>query len=134
MQWRLTLSGERKRMAILVSKHDHALLEVLWAWKRGELRADITAVVSNHPDLGESVGTFGVPFVHVPNSAATRPQAEARMAEVIGKPDFLVLARYMQIVSPPSRADFRKGSSTFTTPSCPPSWAPTRTARPTSEA
>jgi formyltetrahydrofolate deformylase len=100
MQWQLTLSDQRKRMAVLVSKHDHALLELLWAWKRGELRADVTAVISNHPDLGDAVGTFGVPFVHVPNSAATRAEAEARMAEVIGGADLVVLARYMQIVSP----------------------------------
>lgn len=100
MAWRLTLSDQKKRVAILVSKHDHAMLELLWAWKRGELRADIATVISNHPDLGEAVGALGVPFVHVPNSAAQRPEAEARMAEVIGKVDLVVLARYMQIVSP----------------------------------
>jgi formyltetrahydrofolate deformylase len=100
MDWRLTLSDQRKRMAILVSKHDHALLELLWAWKRGELRAQVTAVISNHPDLSEAVGTFGVPFVHVPNSAATRPEAEARMKDAVGGADLVVLARYMQIVSP----------------------------------
>jgi formyltetrahydrofolate deformylase len=100
MRWRLTLSDQRKRVAILVSKHDHALLELLWSWKRGDLRADVTAVVSNHPDLREAVTGFGVPFVHVPNSAATRPEAEARMADVLGNVDLLVLARYMQIVSP----------------------------------
>jgi formyltetrahydrofolate deformylase len=100
MQWRLTLSSRKKRVAVLVSRHDHALLELLWAHRRGELRADISAVISNHPDLGEEVGSFGVPFVHVSNSAATRPGAEARMAEVIGKVDLVVLARYMQIVSP----------------------------------
>jgi formyltetrahydrofolate deformylase len=100
MTWRLTLSDKKKRVAILVSKHDHALLELLWAWKRGELRADVTTVISNHPDLGDDVRTFGVPFVHVPNSAARRAEAEARMAEVIGQVDLVVLARYMQIVSP----------------------------------
>jgi len=100
MTWRLTLSDQRKRVALLVSKHDHALLELLWSWKRGDLRADITTVVSNHPDLREAVAGFGVPFVHVPNSAAKRAEAEARMAEVIGKVDLVVLARYMQIVSP----------------------------------
>ena len=100
MRWRLTLSDRKKRVAILVSKHDHALLELLWAWRRGELRADVTTVVSNHPDLSEAVGTLGVPFVHVPNSSATRTEAEARMSEAIGKVDLVVLARYMQIVSP----------------------------------
>ncbi len=100
MLWQLTLSDQRKRTVVLVSKHDHALLELLWAWKRGELRTDVTTVISNHPDLGDAVATFGVPFVHVPNSAATRAEAEARMAELIGDADLVVLARYMQIVSP----------------------------------
>jgi formyltetrahydrofolate deformylase len=100
MTWRLTLSDRRKKVALLVSKHDHALLELLWSWKRGDLRADVTTVVSNHPDLREAVAGFGVPFAHVPNSAAKRAEAEARMAEVIGQVDLVVLARYMQIVSP----------------------------------
>ncbi len=100
MSWRLTLSDRKKRVAILVSKHDHAMLELLWGWKRGELRADVAAVISNHPDLGDAVGALGVPFVHVPNSATQRAEAEARMAEAIGKADLVVLARYMQIVSP----------------------------------
>jgi formyltetrahydrofolate deformylase len=74
--------------------------ELLWTWKRGDLRADVTTVISNHPDLGEAVGSFGVPFVHVPNSKDTRREAEARMTELLeGKADLLVLARYMQIVS-----------------------------------
>jgi formyltetrahydrofolate deformylase len=102
MRWQLTLSGRRKRVAILVSKYDHALLELLWAWRRGELRAEVTAVISNHPDLGDVVRNLGVPFHHVPNSAAVRPEAEARMTEAIGSADLVVLARYMQIVS----ADF----------------------------
>ena len=101
MDWRLTLSSQRKRVAVLVSKHDHALLELLWTWKRGELRADVTRVVSNHPDLGPSVESFGVPFTHVPNSKETRRESEARMTELLeGSADVLVLARYMQIVSP----------------------------------
>jgi formyltetrahydrofolate deformylase len=100
MRWRLNLSDRRKRVAILVSKHDHALLELLWAWRRGELRADVATVVSNHPDLGEAVRNLGVPFLHVPNSATIRPEAEARMAEALGGMDLVVLARYMQIVSP----------------------------------
>ncbi|ACG73094.1 formyltetrahydrofolate deformylase [Anaeromyxobacter sp. K] len=101
MEWRLTLSSQRKKVAILVSKHDHALLELLWNWDRGDLHADVSTVISNHPDLRESVESFGVPFVHVPNSRDTRAQAEARMLELLeGKADLVVLARYMQIVSP----------------------------------
>jgi formyltetrahydrofolate deformylase len=101
MDWRLTVPSARKRVAVLVSKHDHALLELLWAWKRGDLRADVSLVVSNHPDLRGAVEGFGVPFEHVPNVAARREEAEARMASLlVGKADLVVLARYMQIVSP----------------------------------
>jgi formyltetrahydrofolate deformylase len=101
MDWRLTPASERKKVAVLVSKHDHALLELLWTWRRGDLRADVSLVISNHPDLREAVEGFGVPFVHVPNGKDIRAQAEARMIELLeGKSDLLVLARYMQIVSP----------------------------------
>jgi formyltetrahydrofolate deformylase len=100
MDWRLALSNERKRIAILVSRHDHAMLELLWTWKRGELRGDVTAVVSNHPDLRGEVEAFGIPFLHVPNGRDIRSEAEARMSELLdGKADLVVLARYMQIVS-----------------------------------
>jgi formyltetrahydrofolate deformylase len=100
MRWRLTRSTDRKKVAILVSRHDHALLELLWTWKRGDLRAEITAVVSNHPDLRSAVEPFGTAFFHVPNTKDVREAAEARMVELLdGKADLLVLARYMQIVS-----------------------------------
>jgi formyltetrahydrofolate deformylase len=100
MDWRLSLSTTRKKVAVLVSKHDHALLELLWTWKRGDLRAEVTTIVSNHPDLRASVEAFGVEFVHVPNSPQLRADAEARMTGLLhGKVDLLVLARYMQIVS-----------------------------------
>ncbi len=101
MDWRLSRSSQRKKVAVLVSRHDHALLELLWTWKRGDLRADVSTVISNHPDLRPAVEGFGVPFVHVPNSKEQRAEAEARMVELLdGKADLVVLARYMQIVSP----------------------------------
>jgi formyltetrahydrofolate deformylase len=101
MDWRLTHSTDRKRVAVLVSKHDHALLDLLWTWRRGDLRAEMTMVVSNHPDLRASVEGFGVPFVHVPNTRDTRESAEATMTDLLeGKADLVVLARYMQIISP----------------------------------
>jgi formyltetrahydrofolate deformylase len=101
MDWRLTLASDRKRIGVLVSKHDHALLELLWTWKRGDLRGDVVQVISNHPDLRGAVEGFGIPFAHVPNSKDERERAEARMAELLdGKVDLVVLARYMQIVSP----------------------------------
>ena len=100
MEWRLASHGERKRVAVLVSRQDHALLDLLWNWRRGDLRADIPVVISNHPDLRSAVEAFGVPFLHVPNHRDGRPAAEARMLEVLeGKADVVVLARYMQILS-----------------------------------
>jgi formyltetrahydrofolate deformylase len=101
MEWRLTSHAERRRVAVLVSRHDHALLDLLWNWKRGELRAEIPVVLSNHPDLRSAVEPFGVPFLHVPNDRETRAGAEARMLEVLeGSADLVVLARYMQVLSP----------------------------------
>jgi formyltetrahydrofolate deformylase len=100
MDWRLTYAADRPRMGVLVSKHDHALMELLWRWQRGELRVDIPLVISNHPDLREAVERFGVRFEHVPVEKATHAEAEARMWELLeGKTDFLVLARYMRILS-----------------------------------
>ena len=101
MEWRFALSSDRKKVAILVSRHDHAMLELLWNWKRGDLPADVALVVSNHPDLRAAVEPFGVPFEHVPNASTGRPRAEERMLELLeGRADLVVLARYMQIVSP----------------------------------
>jgi formyltetrahydrofolate deformylase len=100
MDWRLSYAVDKPRMGILVSKHDHALLELLWRWQRGELRVDIPVVVSNHPDLREAVERFGVRFEHVPVDKATHAEGEARMRELLeGQADFLVLARYMRILS-----------------------------------
>ncbi len=101
MEWRLASHADRRRVAVLVSRHDHALLDLLWNWRRGDLRAEIPLVVSNHPDLRPAVESFQVPFLHVPNDRSTRAGAEARMLEALeGNADLLVLARYMQVLSP----------------------------------
>lgn len=102
MRWRLARTSDRRRVAVLASRADHALLEVLWTARRGELRGDVVAVISNHPDLGPAVQAFGVPFHHVPNSAGQREAAEQRMSEILAsvRADLVVLARYMQVVSP----------------------------------
>ncbi|GEJ58228.1 formyltetrahydrofolate deformylase [Anaeromyxobacter diazotrophicus] len=100
MTWRLEAAQARKRVAVLVSRHDHALMELLWAWRRGDLAADVAAVVSNHPDLRGAVEGFGIPFHHVPNDRDRRAEAEREMLALLeGKVDLVVLARYMQIVS-----------------------------------
>ncbi|HEY1077755.1 MAG TPA: formyltetrahydrofolate deformylase [Fontimonas sp.] len=103
MDWHVSYAADRLRMAILVSRHDHALMELLWRWQRGELRVDIPVVISNHADLRDAVERFGVRFEHIAIDAATHAQAEARMLELLGdQADFIVLARYMRILS----ADF----------------------------
>jgi len=99
MEWSLTRAADRKKVALLVSRHDHAMLELLWEWRRGDLPCQVTQVVSNHPDLAPAVAPFGVPFHHVPNTRDTRGPAEERMAELLAGSDLVVLARYMQIVS-----------------------------------
>jgi formyltetrahydrofolate deformylase len=100
MDWRLSYAAELKKVAILVSRHDHAMQELLWRVDRGELRCNATQVISNHPDLRESVERFGIPFHHVPTDPSSKPEAEARMLELLdGAADVIVLARYMQILS-----------------------------------
>jgi formyltetrahydrofolate deformylase len=100
MEWEIRYRGERKRMAILVSRHDHCLMDLLWRRRRGELDAEVVAVISNHADLGEEVRATGIPFHHVPVTAAGKAEAEERMLELLaGRVDLVVLARYMQILS-----------------------------------
>lgn len=101
MDWSLNPVWEPKKMVILCSKVDHALMELLWRWKRGDLEADIAMVISNHPDLRESVEPF-VPFHYVPVGPTLRDKvaAEDRIIELMGEVDILVLARYMQILTP----------------------------------
>ncbi|GAA5153667.1 formyltetrahydrofolate deformylase [Microbacterium pseudoresistens] len=98
MEWSLHDASRRKRVAIFVSKYDHCLLELLWRAQRGQLDIDVTMVVSNHPDLAESVRSFGVPFVHIPGT--DKSEMERRQLELLqGNVDLVVLARYMQILT-----------------------------------
>ena len=100
IDWRIRWWGERRRVAILVSRHDHCLLDLLWRWRRGELDCEIVAVLSNHPDLEQETLAAGVPYHHVPVEAGAKQRAEARMLELLaGQAELLVLARYMQILS-----------------------------------
>ncbi len=101
MDWSLALTSRKKRLAIFVSKEDHCLLELLWHWRAGDLNADIAMVISNHPDLRELVEPFGIPYHHIPVTADTKTEAEKRQLELVGdNVDAIILARYMQIVSP----------------------------------
>lgn len=100
MEWRLSRTDERQRVAILASHEDHCLLDLLWRWRRAELRADVVMVISNHEHLREVVEGFDVHYEHVPVPKDGKPQAEERMLELLeGKVDVVVLARYMQILS-----------------------------------
>jgi len=93
-------AAHRKRVAILVSKTDHCLLDLLWRQRRGELPVDVVMVISNHSDLADDVRSFGIPFVHVPVDPKNKAAAEDTQLELLrGNVDLVVLARYMQIIS-----------------------------------
>ncbi len=100
MTWRIDPAGP-KRVALMVSKADHALLELLWLWRRGELDADVALVVSNHDALRDEVERFGVPYHHIPVTKETKPEAEAQALALFEEAgvELVVLARYMQILS-----------------------------------
>lgn len=101
MKWSVNRASRKKRLAIFVSKEDHALLELLWQWQAGDLDADIAMVISNHNDMRSLVESFGIPYHHIPVTADTKPEAERQQLElVVGQADVVVLARYMQIISP----------------------------------
>src|SRR6185295_8492976 len=101
MEWRLDDAGRAKLVAVLVSREDHCLLDLLWRRRRGELHCEIPLVISNHPDHATDVEGFGARYEHVPVAKGEKPAAEARMLELLagGEFDLVVLARYMQILS-----------------------------------
>jgi formyltetrahydrofolate deformylase len=104
MQWRLAYAARRKRLGVFVSRAEHALLELLWQHRAGDLAADIVVVVSNHTNNADLVQRQGIPFFHVPISPDTKPQAEAEEHRILAEHavDTIVLARYMQVLT----ADF----------------------------
>ena len=100
MDWRLARTNPEKRVAILVSRYDHCLLDLLWRFEQAELEGRPAMVISNHPDLAERVAFHGLPFHHV--ASDDKPAAEAQLLDLLADVDLVVLARYMQILS----ADF----------------------------
>lgn len=100
MNWRIAYAADLKKVAILVSKYDHALLELLWRHSNRELPGVITQVISNHPDLRPEVERFGIPYHHVPVEKDRKDEAEAQILHLLGDTDLVVLARYMQILTP----------------------------------
>jgi formyltetrahydrofolate deformylase len=101
MQWRMLHASDKHRVLIMASKYGHCLNDLLFRADNGALNIDVVAVVSNHPDLGWMADSYGIPFHHVPVSAATRTEAEGRLLELVDEfgVDLVVLARYMQILS-----------------------------------
>jgi formyltetrahydrofolate deformylase len=102
LAWELTYSDVRPRVAVFASRSPHCLYDLLLAHQLGELGGDLVAVVSNHDDLRPVAGHFGVRYDHIPVDAADRRRAEMAAEAVLGelKVDLVVLARYMQILSP----------------------------------
>lgn len=101
LSWRLRDMSQPLRMAVLASKSDHCLLDLLWRHRRGELPVSIPMTISNHTDVAEDVRSFGIPFIHVPSQVGPdKSKSEAEILALLkGNVDFVVLARYMQVIS-----------------------------------
>jgi formyltetrahydrofolate deformylase len=108
MDWNIHDCSRRPRVLILVSKFDHCLIDLMYRRRIGELRIDIPAVVSNHRDAYKLVAAEDIPFHHLPVTAATREEQEQQLRALIDREsiDFVVLARYMQILSAAFCGDF----------------------------
>ncbi|GCE46711.1 formyltetrahydrofolate deformylase [Thermosporothrix hazakensis] len=101
MKWSVHYSRQRMRAAIFVSRLDHCLVDLLWRWKSGELLMDIPCIISNHPDMEPLARMYEIPYEYFPVQKQTRRQDQERMLAFLeGKVDFLILARYMQILEP----------------------------------
>ncbi len=101
MTWSLAQSSHRPRMIIFVSKYDHCLVDLLYRQQSGELACDIPLIISNHPDNQAVANFYKVPYAVVPVTKDNKQSAEQQLQSLIEEqqPDFLVLARYMQILS-----------------------------------
>jgi formyltetrahydrofolate deformylase len=101
MDWSVHYSRHRKRAALLVSKLDHCLTDLLWRWNSGELALDIACILSNHPYLEPVAQRYHIPYYHFPIRKDHRRDDQMRMLEFLyGRVDFLILARYMQVLEP----------------------------------
>lgn len=102
MRWQLHRTSRRQRVAIFVSKYNHCLYDMLARWQSGEWAIDIPVVVSNHTELEEVARRYDLRFEHVPVAKDSKPQAERRVLDLLAglDVDLLVLARYMQVLSP----------------------------------
>ena len=107
-QYKVNFSDTRPAAAIFVSRQDHGLLDLLWRKRTGELPMEVPLVISNHSDLGVIAQEFGAHFEHVPVDAATKQEAEARHLALLveHKIELVVLAKYMQVLTPSFLAAF----------------------------
>jgi formyltetrahydrofolate deformylase len=101
LDWVLQDAALKPKILIMVSKYDHCLNDLLYRWRTGHLPAEITAVVSNHPDLEPLVQWHGIPYYHLPVTVQTKPQQETRLLQLVEETgsELVVLARYMQVLS-----------------------------------
>lgn len=101
MHWSLHATAQPMPTVLLVSREGHCLNDLLFRWKSGLLPVDIRAIISNHRDFYQLAASYNVPFHHIPVTAATKAQAEARQYEIIQAEgaELVVLARYMQVLS-----------------------------------
>ena len=97
-----------RRALVMVSKHSHCLVDLLYRREIGDLAIDLPVVVSNHPDLGPLAERHGVPFFHLPVTPETKPVAESRLRQLVSEYeiDAIILARYMQVLSEPFCNDY----------------------------
>ena len=108
MRWTMTEASDLKRVAIMVSKADHALQEILSRAHWGELKADIRMVISNHPDAAEVAAWWGIPYHHVPVTRENPGVEDAQLELLAEGIDLVILARYMRILSPRFLSEFAR--------------------------
>ena len=101
MQYKVHYRDEKIRMALMVSKMDHCFNDILSRYKSGEWNVEIPLIISNHPDMEETANSFGIPYHYIPVSKQTKVEQEKKQLQLLSDHniDFVVLARYMQILS-----------------------------------
>ena len=111
MRWQLTSSAARPRVALFCSHYLHCVADLLYRWRAGELDCEIPLILSNHREVGSLATFYGIPVMYTPTTTATRAQTEARQLELLAQHriDLIVLARYMQILSPEFVGRFPSG-------------------------
>ena len=100
--WKIKFEGMNQKTAIFVSKYDHCLREILWRHSLGEFKMEIPLIISNHPDLESTAGRYHIPFVVFPIDRENKTEQEKKELKLLASNEFdtIVLARYMQILSP----------------------------------